>query len=71
MPSKKSGTGQQQARPRVTWPMALRNVRAWLTPWTWLWRYWRGWTNIPPPVEMQHLLDAVGVGYGLNVYNTS
>jgi hypothetical protein len=37
----------------------------------WVRRYWRAWTNMSPPAELQHLLDAVGAGHGLNGSNTS
>jgi hypothetical protein len=32
----------------VSWPQALRRVRAWLAPWVWLQRCWRGWSASPP-----------------------
>jgi hypothetical protein len=51
--------------------MALRQVRAWLAPWIWVWRYWQAWTRVAPPPELQHLLDAVGRGSALNWYNSS
>ncbi len=50
------------------WPIALRRVRAWLAPWSWLARYWRGWTTTPPPPELTALLTAVGAAHGLNLY---
>ncbi len=36
-------------RPGTAWPQAIRAVRAWLTPWTALQRWWRAWSNAPPP----------------------
>ena len=32
-----------------SWPKALRAVRAWLTPWLLLQRWWKAWTHEPPP----------------------
>ena len=52
----------------VSWPRTLRHVRAWLDPWTFLWRCWRAWSNAPPPPELRALLDAVGHGHPLNLY---
>ncbi|MDP9842346.1 hypothetical protein J2853_001557 [Streptosporangium lutulentum] len=43
-------------------------MRSWLTPWIRLQRYWRAWSNAPPPPELQHLLAAVGAGHALNLY---
>lgn len=47
---------------------ALRAVRAWLTPWLQLHRYWTAWTDKPPPHELQQLLNAVANGHPLNLY---
>jgi SRSO17 transposase len=52
----------------VSWPVALRRVRSWLTPWRLLWRCWRAWSDLPPPRELQALLDAVTMGRPLNLY---
>jgi hypothetical protein len=48
--------------------MALRRVRGWLDPWSYLWRCWRAWSSAPPPPELQALLDAVADGRPLNLY---
>lgn len=58
-------------RPRVSWPLALRQVRAWLEPWIMLARYWRGWSTRPPPPALQALLDWVGRGHPIRLYDTS
>jgi hypothetical protein len=41
----------------LSWPRALRRVRAWLAPWVWLQRCWRGWSSGPPPRQLQQALD--------------
>jgi len=48
-----------------SWPEALRAVRGWLEPWVMLWRYWRAFSNKPPPPELRALLDRVFSGRGL------
>jgi hypothetical protein len=55
-------------RSRASWPEALRAVRAWLEPWIMLWRYWRAFTDLPPPPELKALLDRVFSGRGLHLY---
>jgi hypothetical protein len=35
--------------PAPSWPRALRAVRAWLSPWTVLQRWWTAWSKAPPP----------------------
>jgi hypothetical protein len=39
---------EKGVRPQISWPMALRAVRAWLEPWIMLRRYWQGWSPLPP-----------------------
>jgi hypothetical protein len=58
------------AEPAVSssWPMALRAVQAWLTPWSVLQRYWRAWSPTPPPRPLQRLLDAAAAGQPLHLY---
>jgi hypothetical protein len=51
-----------------SWPMALRAVRAWLTPWSVLQRCWRSWSPAPPPPQLQGLLDMVAAGHPLHLY---
>ena len=67
---KKSGEPAPQ-RPQVSWPVALRQVRAWLEPWIMLGRYWRGWSNQLPPPELQALLDWVWRGRGIYLYDST
>jgi hypothetical protein len=57
-----------RCRPSVSWPVALRRVQAWLAPWVMLWRYWRAWSDLPPPPALEELLDAVWAGYPLYLY---
>jgi len=52
----------------VSWPSALRQVRAWLTPSISLQRWWQAWSNAPPPPQLQALIDAVAAGQGLHLY---
>ncbi len=68
---KKNQVEQSVCRPRVSWPEALRAVRAWLEPWVMLWRYWRGWSALPPPLELARLLEWVWQGRGINLYSTA
>jgi len=58
-------------RPDVSWPVALRRIRAWLEPWIMLARYWRGWSAQPPPSPLQALLDWVGQGRPILLYDSS
>jgi hypothetical protein len=67
---KKSST-EPRCRPQVSWPVALRQVRAWLEPWIMLGRYWRGWGDQPPPPELQALLSWVWQGRGICLYETA
>ena len=65
-----AGDRSSQAEPaaRLSWPVALRQVRAWLTPWSMLQRCWRSWSPAPPPRQLQLLLDAVAAGQALHLY---
>jgi hypothetical protein len=58
------------SRPPVCWPVALRAVRGWLEPWIMLRRFWRAWSEQPPPPLLQRLLDQLGQGQGLFLYGT-
>src|SRR5215203_4146941 len=55
-------------RHRVSWPEALRAVRAWLEPWIMLRRYWRAFSGMPTPRQLKALLDWVFSGRGLYLY---
>ena len=57
-------------RPRVSWPLALRAVRGWLEPWIMLRRYWRAWSEQPPPGPLQCLLDHLGQGQQIFLYSS-
>jgi hypothetical protein len=52
----------------VAWPVTLRRVRAWLTPWVVLGRWWRAWSTAPPPTQLRSLLDAAHAGRPLHLY---
>ena len=67
------GRGENQAptttgRPEVSWPAALRKVRAWLEPWLMLGRYWRAWSQRPPPPDLQALLTWLQRGFPIYLY---
>ena len=53
---------------KSSWPAALRAVRAWLTPWSVLWRCWQSWSPAPPPRQLQGLLDGLAAGRPLHFY---
>ena len=61
------GRGKRR-RLEVSWPEALRTVRGWLEPWVMLWRYWKAFSGMPPPKELQKLLDWLFWGRGLYLY---
>jgi hypothetical protein len=46
----------------TSWPRALRAVRAWLSPWTALQRWWQAWSNKPPPPQLQALISSLAAG---------
>jgi len=54
--------------PAPSWPRALRAVRAWLSPWLALQRWWAAWSKAPPPPPLQALISSVGAGRGLHLY---
>lgn len=54
--------------PGPSWPVALRRVRSWLTPWSRLWRCWRAWSTGPPPEALHDLLTAVAAGHPVDLY---
>jgi hypothetical protein len=66
IPSEPTGGGKR--RPLVSWPKALRAVRGWLEPWIMLGRYWRAFTDLPPPKELRALLERVFAGEGIYLY---
>jgi len=54
--------------PAPSWPRALRAVRAWLSPWIALQRWWTAWSKAPPPPQLQALISSVAAGCGLHLY---
>ena len=54
--------------PAPSWPRALRAVRAWLSPWIALQRWWAAWSKAPPPPQLQALINSVAAGCGLHLY---
>jgi hypothetical protein len=50
------------------WPEALRRVRRWLEPYVMLWRYWKAYSEKPPPEELRVLLELLFSGRGLYLY---
>jgi hypothetical protein len=69
-PSTQGASRPHAARwaPACSWPIALRRVRSWLTPWRWLRRLWRAWSTSPPPPPVQAMLDWVTAGGPLYLY---
>ena len=67
---KKIGAGKG-VRPQVSWPLALRAVRGWLEPWIMLRRYWRGWSQLPPPPALQLLLGRLEQGHAIPLYSSA
>ncbi len=66
----RGGTSKQSTsdKPMPRWPVALRHIRAWLTPATLLQRYWQAWSHAPPPPQLQDLLTAVTTGHAIHAY---
>ena len=54
--------------PRLSWPEALRKVRAWLEPYLKLRLYWQAGSKDPPPAALQALLDRLGKGQPIYLY---
>jgi hypothetical protein len=54
--------------PAPSWPRALRAIRAWLSPWIALQRWWPAWSTAPPPPQLQALINSVAAGCGLHLY---
>jgi hypothetical protein len=54
--------------PILIWPVALRQVRAWLEPYLMLRRYWCAWSDRLPPPQLQALLDWLWQGQGIYLY---
>lgn len=58
----------ESLRTAPCWPQALRPVRGWLQPWYVLTRCWQAWSDLPPPPEVQALLNWVADGRPINLY---
>jgi len=58
------------AQPPITWPQALRAVRAWLSPWVLLRRDFQAWSRQPPPRPLRLLLEFLCQGLPLYLYAT-
>jgi hypothetical protein len=72
-PQPEPGRGERGAAHPVlasapSFPRALRAVRAWLTPWIMLQRWWPAWSKAPPPPPLQALISSVAAGCGLHIY---
>ena len=67
-PAAERGGPAAAAPPAPSWPRALRAVRAWLTPWITLQRWWTAWSKAPPPPPLQALISSVAAGCGLHLY---
>ncbi len=64
-PNRREG---KKRRPLLSSPKASRAVRGWLEPWIMLGRYWRAFTDLPPPKELRALLERVFAGEGIYLY---
>ena len=72
-PRPEPGRGERGPRAAIlraapSWPRALRAVRAWLSPWIALQRWWTAWSKAPPPPPLQALINSVAAGCGLHLY---
>jgi hypothetical protein len=74
-PAPRPGPGRGERGPHETvpppapsWPQALRAVRAWLSPWTVLQRWWTAWSTAPPPPQLQALISSLSAGGGLHLH---
>jgi hypothetical protein len=66
--AKRGGPRAAGPPPAPPWPRAPRAVRAWLSPWTVLQRWWTAWSKAPPPPQLQALINSVAAGCGLHLY---
>ena len=62
------GKRKAETEPPLSWPRALRKMRSWLQPYVMLLRYWRAYTELPPPKELQALLGRLFAAEGLYLY---
>ena len=66
--AERGGPGPAGPSPPPSWPRAIRAVRAWLSPWIALQRWWAAWSKAPPPPQLQALISSVAAGRGLHLY---
>jgi hypothetical protein len=66
--SRAGGKKKSRMKRPLSWPQALRKVRSWLQPYVMLLRYWRAYTDLPPPKELQRLLDRLFRAEGVYLY---
>lgn len=59
---------EARERTRLSWPKALRQARGCLESYIMVWRYWRAYSDLPPPKELGELLERVFSGRGLYPY---
>jgi hypothetical protein len=62
------GKRKAKTEPPLSWPQALRKIRSWLQPYAMLLRYWRAYTDLPPPEELRALLSRLFAAEGLHLY---
>ena len=65
---RREGAARRRPASAPSWPRALRTVRAWLSPWIALQRWWPAWSTAPPPPQLQALINSVAAGCGLHLY---
>ena len=68
---RKKSSGETRVRPLISWPVALRAVCGWLEPYIMLRRYWKGWSPLPPPPELQFLLRRLEQGHAISLYSSA
>jgi len=62
------GKRKAKREPPLSWPQALRKIRSWMQPYVMLLRYWRAYTDLPPPEELRALLSRLFAAEGLQLY---
>jgi hypothetical protein len=67
-PGDRGKNPEDEHRHPRSWPEALRKVRGWLEPYVMLMRYWKAYTDVPPPKELRRLLERVFCGEDLYLY---
>ena len=65
---RREGGRDAPGHPHRPGPGRSARVRAWLSPWIALQRWWAAWSKAPPPPQLQALIDAVAAGCGLHLY---